>query len=521
MRRRAQINEASPGGNGQVVMGDLLKHFMYDGLGRLVRTQTPVTPGSANLRTERFYYDGIRRIQEFVTNPVVTLGGAGGDPVLETLAAESVATGANPDQQTAPAPYEQSQLTLGGGGAVSGTVQREYVWGPGDSGSGGGFDELLVQYDRDGEEAWAIQDAGGDLAAMCDLNGDDGGGNAGYARVVGQWTYDAYGEVLTAEYLQSFASPHLGHKGLFLARLDGTTGSPRLVPFGHALYHMRNRTYAPGLGRFLQRDPNATALALVDATAMHGRGLGALTLVFDLKGLYGDGGNLYAYLGSNPWVRSDSLGLSYDPFDMVDDYLVEDASSKAAFLAGVYVGMETTAFIAGQILQLHPAIGAAVGAYNIATGSGTIWDVLAIAGAGGARAAALIGRSVSSYYKARRLMRAARAAGEFGDEILELHHVVPQFMGAWRRGRVVVLTADQHGQYHTILDNLLRNADNMPRSNSGRDFWIDWLNANPGRMPEIKGILFESVEQFRRQTGIDMTLDLFIELRRQGWLWRR
>ncbi|MBK7406254.1 MAG: hypothetical protein IPJ41_17020 [Phycisphaerales bacterium] len=349
--RLVQVNDASVVG-GQIELGNLLKHFMYDGLGRLVRTQTPITPGSTNLRTERFYYDGIRRIQELVTNPTVTLGGAQGNSELETLASQSITPGTNPDQQTAPSAYEQGQLLLGGGGggAVLGTVQREYVWGPGDN----GFDELLVQYDQSGDEAWAIQDAGGDLVAMCDLNGDDGQGNSGFARVVGQWTFDAYGEVLTAEYLESFASPHLGHKGLFLARLDGTTGSPRLVPFGHSLYHMRNRTYAPGLGRFLQRDPNATAMALVEATAMHGRGLGALGLAFDMEGLCGDGGNLYEYLGSSPWERSDILGLSWDPFDMVDEYLAEDAGSKAAFIDRAIGFWHTAAYLGAYIASWLP-----------------------------------------------------------------------------------------------------------------------------------------------------------------------
>lgn len=177
------MNEASLVG-GQIVLGNLLKHFMFDGLGRLVRTQAPVTPGSDDLRTERYHYDGLRRIQELVTNPTITLGGAQGDPTLEALASQTVPLDANPDEQSAPSGYEQGQLEMsggGGGGAVLGTVQREYVWGPGDN----GFDELLVQYNQSGAEAWAIQDAGGDLVAMCDLGGDDGLGNP-VARVVGQ-----------------------------------------------------------------------------------------------------------------------------------------------------------------------------------------------------------------------------------------------------------------------------------------------------------------------------------------------
>ncbi|MFG0243500.1 MAG: polymorphic toxin-type HINT domain-containing protein [Phycisphaerales bacterium JB054] len=342
--RLVQVNNATPDGMGGVTMGSLRKHFMYDGLGRLVRTQTPF-PSESRLRTERFYYDGLRRIQELVTNPITTLGGASGDPELEALASQTVAPESNPDEATAPSGYEQGQLTLGGSGGAVGVVEREYVWGPGDN----GFDELLVQYDKFGNEAWAIQDAGGDLVAMCDL-----GGANGMARVVGQWTFDAYGEVLTAEFFESFAEPHLGHKGIFLARLDASATSPRLVPFAHGVYHMRNRAYVPQLGRFLQRDPNQTALALVEATAMHGRGLGAVSLAFDLEGLYGDGGNLYEYLGSNPWMRSDPLGLSWDPFDMVDEYLAESTGARTAFLNQLGQDAKAIAIVGATIASYLP-----------------------------------------------------------------------------------------------------------------------------------------------------------------------
>ncbi|MBX3110310.1 MAG: hypothetical protein KF743_14105 [Fimbriimonadaceae bacterium] len=72
---------------------------------------------------------------------------------------------------------------------------------------------------------------------------------------------------------------------------------------------MRNRAYMPQLGRFLQPDPNATALTLIEATSFHGRGMGALVAAFDVQDLYGDGMNLYEYLGSSPWGRRDPLGL--------------------------------------------------------------------------------------------------------------------------------------------------------------------------------------------------------------------
>jgi hypothetical protein len=117
---------------------------------------------------------------------------------------------------------------------------------------------------------------------------------------------------------------------------------------------MRNRAYAPGLGRFLQRDPNQTAMALAESAAMHGRGLGALSLAFDLEGLYGDGGNLYEYLGSNPWKRSDPLGLSWDPFSLVDEYLAEDAGNKAAFLGQIVGAATTVAYLAATITSVLP-----------------------------------------------------------------------------------------------------------------------------------------------------------------------
>ena len=125
--------------------------------------------------------------------------------------------------------------------------------------------------------------------------------------MVGQWTYDAYGAVLSADHLYALALPRLGHKGLFLDRLDvgvvtysGGPESPRLVPFAQSIYHNRNRTYNPALGRFMQRDPNQSATALL-STASHGRGSFAIVLAFDMEGMYGNGANLYQYLGSNPW----------------------------------------------------------------------------------------------------------------------------------------------------------------------------------------------------------------------------
>jgi hypothetical protein len=76
---------------------------------------------------------------------------------------------------------------------------------------------------------------------------------------------------------------------------------------------------------------------------------------FDLHMLYGDGASLYEYLGSNPWMRGDPLGLSWDPFAWhVDEYLAKDAGSKAAFLERIVGGAHTTAYLATYIASWVP-----------------------------------------------------------------------------------------------------------------------------------------------------------------------
>ena len=164
-----------------------------------------------------------------------------------------------------------------------------------------------------------IQDAGGDCVALVGADGTNP------ARVAAQWRYDAYGKVLGHD--RFFDSPELraGHKGLFADRLDEpawvwdgpdqTTGAwvgswDTLTSGAMILYNARNRTYSPDLGRFLQQDPNATAQTVL-ASASAGSAIDAWVDSFDALTLYGDGPNLFGYLGGNPWTRWDSLGLSF------------------------------------------------------------------------------------------------------------------------------------------------------------------------------------------------------------------
>jgi len=149
--------------------------------------------------------------------------------------------------------------------------------------------------------------------------------------------------VLSTDHIHAHAYSRVGHKGLIFDRLDagvgvgvadrGEDGSftpgqfvghastgfdvPRIVPFARGLYHNRNRVYVPELGRFAQADPNASGQSLLDMPVYHGRAFSAGAISFDVQARYGDGGSLYGYMGGNPWMNSDSMGLFFSPVDLV------------------------------------------------------------------------------------------------------------------------------------------------------------------------------------------------------------
>ena len=132
------------------------------------------------------------------------------------------------------------------------------------------------------------------------------------------------------------------------AGFDLPTGKPKIIG------HMRNCEYLPHLMRFAQRDPNATGQLVVAAVVHGGKALSGSPSAMSLTGLYGDGGNLYAYLSGNPRGRADPTGLSWDSFAAVDEIVAEHAASQAAFMNKIIGGAHGAAILAATIASVLP-----------------------------------------------------------------------------------------------------------------------------------------------------------------------
>ena len=181
-------------------------------------------------------------------------------------------------------------------------------------------------------------------------NANDGGPGGGTLTasnvVVRQYQWSPYGAPVVAETLtdnlpsavteaQAAAAGRIGHQGLFFERYDAGPDEPGIAANAAGIYYNRARFYTPYLGRFLQKDMNAAGLPVVAALAFNAAAMDAFLDAFDAQSHYGDGLNLYAYLGSNPIGRWDPLGLDWWDDD-IDDAIVGMWADNAAFAERLY-----------------------------------------------------------------------------------------------------------------------------------------------------------------------------------------
>ncbi|MCG8404563.1 MAG: RHS repeat-associated core domain-containing protein [Phycisphaerales bacterium] len=152
-----------------------------------------------------------------------------------------------------------------------------------------------------------------------------------------------------------------------------------LAPGAAGLYYNRNRMYSPSMGRFIQRDPNETAMPALTALASNGDAMFILLEGFNSAGLYGDGMNLYEYVGSNPLNRRDPLGL-YDDFDEAMDEITGHRVASLGYINSAsgwaLVGMNATVDLIGGILGISDLYELGKNAMN---GEMDVWDFVTAA----------------------------------------------------------------------------------------------------------------------------------------------
>src|SRR5207247_1954991 len=131
-----------------------------------------------------------------------------------------------------------------------------------------------------------------------------------------------------------------------------TTGPPALSQNGLS-------SGAAVQGRWMQADPNATGMVVEAFAGFHGAVPLPAVQGFDIESRLGVDPSLYQYLGDSPLGQCDLLGLSSDPFSMVDEYLAADAGSKTAFFeqisgtarAAAYLGMYAASLLPNPFIN--------------------------------------------------------------------------------------------------------------------------------------------------------------------------
>jgi YD repeat-containing protein len=291
--------------------GPMVRNLAYDAIGRLVRTQRPITDTEGQLRIERYYYDGVRRIQEVYSDPIV---GIGGDPEflgedVQLMQQILLERGVDPEGSSALLDLMQLETDPEEEPHSPVFLDREYVWGPGGSAP---LDELIAQFDRAHDVVYAIHDIGGDLVSVINRN------SSGKGRVCAQYTYDPYGAVLTADHPVQHAYLRIGHKGLFYDGWNEPLTNSILLEERQVLrpnnadgvYHVRNRAFNPALGIWMQEDPNSSGEVLLDDIAFHGSRFLPYVPNPDLRARLAQSLSLFEYVGGNPPARIDPFGLA-------------------------------------------------------------------------------------------------------------------------------------------------------------------------------------------------------------------
>jgi len=256
--------------------------------------------------------------------------------------------------------------------------------------------------------------------------------------------------------------------------MDGGTGLSTTAPM---VYYNRGRIYLPQFGRFLQRDPNATAMPLITAMSMNADTMSLWLGVFSAQGHFGDGMNLYLYQQANPFAHRDPTGM----------LTLGDCGSAIGTGMELYGAYNTGMSILGYFKQFKEGMSLRSimidAAFNIAANyaGGKLLDKLVdFAGPMNVRAGANV------INKAGKIMRK--------------HHVFPRFLRGEYGDILVGLSQEMHDRFHDMLYNrLAQNGIGMSRNSSTAE-WQAMLK-NPQNYETMLRVLTEVCEEFDELLG--------------------
>ena len=331
--------------------------------------------------------------------------------------------------------------------------------------------------------------------------------------VLTQYTYTLYGDLIHVDDLSGAVAAPVNrflHQGLPLERFYAESGddlmtdavdtAPILLVINPAtgesplgLYYNRNRWYSPALGRFTSADPNATAMPIVTALAFNAEALDTLLSGLDAASHYGDGMNLYIYLGSNPVNRLDALGT----------FSYTEAGATVG-VQGLLGGLLNCA-MGGSFWQgafAGAAGGAAGGLANFAFASASgLWATLAanaVVGAvdGGISAFAGTFYSTGDFAAALADARWGIAVGALTGGAVDIGARGLKALGIVRSGSIAALgrSVAQRLGGASIADTALVNFGRTVRSqinpaHGARSYWFRWGDIKDLTPEQIGGLI--------------------------------
>jgi RHS repeat-associated protein len=229
--------------------------------------------------------------------------------------------------------------------------------------TGLGIDEYLTRSDSTGA-SFFLSDALGSTMALTDSTG---GVQTGYS-------YEPFGKTIPSGSPSSNPFQYTGREN------DGT-----------GLYYHRARYYHPGLQRFIGEDPLNIASLLVGTNDELRPAISLILLQDQFR--FGD---LYGYVGNNPLLYDDPLGLASNAVDLIGDLVlgvVEGSIESAiegngleAMIGGLFggvAGLIPVVGVQGAIIGGVIGVGAGIASEAMGNPRASLGD-LAIAGAVGA-----------------------------------------------------------------------------------------------------------------------------------------